>query len=265
MFPVRDVSAKYNKYAGRSRAKVIDNADPLNRGRIRVDHPQVGKTGWINYLRAPGSFDVPSVGDVVYIEADAGWYDHVVAWGNITTGADVAPNIPVQFQRVYPTNRGIFTPGGHLIEFDDGLAEGEQNASGAKGIRITTTDGNKVDVNDEFSTITISDVGGNSVELSYGENGFIGIQINSAKDVQINAQNQVTVNSQDKTIVNATGDVEIISGGDTKVNASGNCEVTATQIALNGSTGQVLTNVTDPVVDTIFGASTMGVPTVKAG
>ena len=71
MFRVKDQNGKY-KYSGRSRATVVDNRDPFNRGRILVDHPIVGPTTWIEYLRTPGHFTVPSIGEVVYVEGDAG-------------------------------------------------------------------------------------------------------------------------------------------------------------------------------------------------
>lgn len=126
-----------NKYAGRSRAVVIDNKDPNKRGRIRVRHPLLGDTVWINYLKTSGMYDVPSIGDVVYIECDCGHETHPVAWGNIVKGKDGDLDVPEAFQRVNPTNRGLYTPGGHLVELDDG--EGPLNTG--KGVRITTSGG----------------------------------------------------------------------------------------------------------------------------
>jgi len=129
-----------NKYIARSRAIVIDNKDPNKRGRIRVRHPLLGDTVWINYLKASGQFDVPKIGDVVYIECDCGEDSHPVASGCIVKGKDGDLDIPEVFQRVNPTNKGMYTPGGHLVELDDG--EGPTNLG--KGVRVTTTGGIKI-------------------------------------------------------------------------------------------------------------------------
>lgn len=54
--------------------------------------------------------------------------------------------------------------------------------------------------------------------------------------------------------------------GNALVEATGNVEVKGLLISLNGQTmGDVLTTITSPVVDTIFGTPSVGVPTVKAG
>jgi len=141
-----------NKYLGRSKACVVDNRDPKKRGRILINHPQLGETAWIPYLKSPGQFDVPSIGDVVYIEAESGYYEYPVAWGNVVKGLDEAPDIPEVFQREIPTNRGLYTPGGHTLELDDGIMEPTQEVSdsspttNSRGIRFTTTAGNKIHI-----------------------------------------------------------------------------------------------------------------------
>lgn len=257
MFPVRDKNTGATKYVSRSKATVLDNKDPLKRGRVRVDHPLLGQTGWIPYLRTNSTFDPPEIGDVVYVEADAGVYNYPVAWGNLTRGlSSGSSSLQEQFQRNVPTNRGWVTPGGNALELDDGPASGSGD-SGEQGVRITTIDGNKLDISDTGEKISIKDVGGNSIELTYGQGGIIGITLNSVKNVHIIAAKDATIETTGKTIVQAGGEVD--------VTASGKCVVTASEIDLNGSAGKVLTTATDPVVDTIYGAPTVGVPTVKAG
>lgn len=139
MFQTRDESFGTIKYAGRSKAKVLDINDPAGRGRIVVDHPIIGVTGWIPYLTAPGMFSVPSVDDIVYVECDCGFESHPIAWGNLNKGDNSSADSSVNeaFTRIGPTNRGFYTPGGHLIEFDDGSTV----LGTDKGIRITTSDG----------------------------------------------------------------------------------------------------------------------------
>lgn len=60
-------------------------------------------------------------------------------------------------------------------------------------------------------------------------------------------------------------DVDLKVTGDVNVTASGKAVVNASEVNLNGSAGNILTTVSDPVIDTIFGIPTTGVPTVKAG
>lgn len=65
--------------------------------------------------------------------------------------------------------------------------------------------------------------------------------------------------------VNASADAKITAGGECDVTASGNVVIKGSEVHLNGERGEVLTDVTDPVIDSIFGEPTVGVTTVKSG
>jgi hypothetical protein len=98
------------------------------------------------------------------------------------------------------------------------------------------------------------------------------LTITTKKDCSIQATGNLVVNCVDANVT-ATGDLvaqvtgkgTISTGGDCNVTAGGKCVIQATETDVQGSTGMVLTTVTDPVVDTIFGEPTEGVPTFKAG
>jgi uncharacterized protein involved in type VI secretion and phage assembly len=80
-----------------------------------------------------------------------------------------------------------------------------------------------------------------------------------------NSGSKMTFNSDGSFTLDIQGDVTVNSSGDVNVTASGDANVTGSSINLNGSSGQVLTTLTDPVVDLITGVPTIGVPTVNAG
>lgn len=233
MFPVLDQAANKTKYSGRSRAKVIDNRDPLQKGRIRVDHPILGQTTWIPYLRLPHFFDVPSINDVVYVESDSGVYTHPIAWGNLTKGEDSNHEVPPQFKRDIPTNRGIFTPAGHFIEFDDG----EATVSNApvdtnlttknRGIRITSAANNKIHIVEDTVNsnqyILIQAANGSLIKLDYKNNE---LNIVSTGKINTTATTDQTENIGGKLSINVTGNCEITCA-DSKITASGKVDITA--------------------------------------
>jgi hypothetical protein len=225
MFPVKDTSNNNIKYVGRSKATVVDNRDPLNRGRIRVSHSVVDINTWIPYLRHNNSFDVPPVNSIVYIEADSGFYTHPVAHGGLVAGNDNSPIVPSTFRRDNPTNRGLYTPNGHLVELDDGFAKsstplGDNSTTPVqRGIRITSIAGNKIWIQEDSTSsnqnITISDVGGNQITLDYSTGTpFITIEGNGnlivsfQKNAQISAGTKIQMQSP---LITLNGDVSGIT------------------------------------------------------
>lgn len=238
MYRTKDIQGNI-KYASRSKAKVIDNRDPLKRGRIRVEHPLLGKTSWIDYLRSPGTFTVPSIGELVYVEADSGFAEYPVAWGNATKGLDENPDLPESFKRDIPTNRGMFTPGGHLFEMDDGEAnlsnEPKDNdfTDKGRGVRLTTKAGNKIHIFEDETNgkqyILLEDKEGDFIKLDY-------------KDKKI------SIVSKDTTLIDTTGDRTDIVGGAWNVNVTGNVIVNTDGNATITAAGNVEVSATDATV-----------------
>jgi len=285
MFRTKDTYGNH-VYAGRSKASVLDNRDPANKGRILVKHPILGETIWVDYLRQPNQVDVPSIGDVVYLECESGEHEFPVAHGTLTLGYPGKANYPDAFKRNVPSNRGFYTPGGHIIEMDDGLSNptttpnDKDLTTNKRGIRLTTKAGNKVHImEDEINGvqhILLEDIAGNMIKLDTLNKT---IELNSVenfnnvvgKDYRLIVVGNILVQCADATVeatsavIQTTGNVVATVGGTAQLAVTGDAEITAATIKLNGSAGQILTTVTDPVVDTIFGVPTVGVPTVKSG
>jgi hypothetical protein len=197
MFQVRDESFGTIKYTGRSKAKVVDNNDPAGRGRIIVDHPILGITGWIPYLTPPGMFSVPEIDDLVFVECDCGYESYPVAWGNLNKGDDkTADGVPDQFNRVTPTNRGMYTPAGHTFEMDDG-----SNPLGDdKGIRLKTAGENSFEIledklNDK-GLFTITTAGGLIVEFD-GTKDAVYMDTNNGEVFELSKANGFQIETPD--------------------------------------------------------------------
>lgn len=263
MYYVKDQKG-YSRLTGRSRAVVIDNRDPEQRGQIQVNHPLLGETVWIYYLRSPGAFDIPSIGDIVYVECDSGHHEYPVAWGNLTKGKSSNPEIPAAFKRDVPTNRGFFTPDGHLIEFDDGIAIPELDANGStkttegRGIRITTSQGAKIHMLDDNDNgerkILLEDPNGNYFVIDR-ENGSMDMSIDgnwnavATGEAKVVAGSKATVDAPD-TEVTGTATVQ----GDTTLNANLNVTGTST---LAGGTPLLLATAQ------FVGTGNLGVPVIS--
>jgi hypothetical protein len=115
---------------------------------------------------------------------------------------------------------------------------------------VTSDQGPNLQVN--TSTIVLDDASGDKITID-----------KSAKSITIDCGTW-NVNVSGNATIKVTGDVSL-TAANVDVTAQENAIVKAASIQLNGSSGQVLTTVTDPVIDTIFGEPTMGVPTVVAG
>jgi len=156
-------------YLGKSKAIVVDNKDPDYKGRIRVQSPVFGITGWIPFLVPDdGFYSVPDIGNVVYVEPAGGDLRYPIATALINGGELGSRDIPPAFQREVPTNRGWFSPGvlgstgrpeelnsGHSLELDDGLAVLDDGSvthtAEDRGVRVTTSGGHTIRMLEEAS------------------------------------------------------------------------------------------------------------------
>lgn len=160
------------------------------------------------------------------------------------------------------------------------------NADGSTSLVFqgaTDNDGNVIDATQGNTTIQVEKDGSfqadhDSITFRMDRNGTA--TLNAKKDINLVTATNLNITSTADTnvqcnnaIINATQKANVTTGSDATVQVGGDCNVTADgkvnvrakEIDLNGSSGQVLTNQTDPVIDSIFGEPTQGVATVKAG
>lgn len=227
MFRTTDYDTDDIRYITRSRAVVTDNRDPIKAGRIRVEHPLLGETVWVPYLKLPGVFDVPKIGDIVYLECDAGHQEFPLAWGNLAKRDNAGdPVTPTEFQRDVPSNRGMYSPKGHFIELDDGEAndptaknDTDLSTTG-RGLRFTSSGGHKVHLLDDTDA---------------QETGIL-FEDSEGNKLLFDASNKkVTFNSTGDWDITVAGGKNETVNGDYKGSATGNFEYSAVTVKLGES------------------------------
>jgi uncharacterized protein involved in type VI secretion and phage assembly len=188
-------------------AIVVDNADPKNKGRVKVrftwqdkpyttnwiqvQTPDAGSSGAVPKNR--GFFFIPEIGDQVlvgFLHADpsrpyvAGSLYH----RDITKGAEPDNNV-----------KTIITRSGHTIKLDD-----------SKG----------------SEKIQVYDIKGNIVEIDTDENN---ITIFANNDITVTAVETMTLNAKNLNI-NVTEDMNTSVGGKKTINVAGDISVAGTNI-----------------------------------
>jgi hypothetical protein len=207
---------------------------------------------FLEYTLRPKTFQTskgfPTFGDqdgaVVLIQCLDNIGDKAIVVGTLihpertTTITSTAPQLSGEYNGV---NVQIKNDGSCSLTF-----KGATDSKGAPNGQGNTVFQIKADGSFEFNHSTVT--------ISAEKSGTL--TVTSNKDTNITCAN---------ANVNASADAKIVAGGECDVTASGNVVIQGSEIHLNGKRGQILTNITDPVIDSIFGEPTMGVPTVKSG
>lgn len=203
----RLADAVEHRFFGKYRALVVDNDDPEQLGRLKLNIPSLlgdqVVTGWavpcVPYGGGGnrGMFFLPEVGDGVWAEFEEGDLEFPIWVGTFWSkpgGATEAPKpndqegTETDIHRP-PTRQIIKTVAGHTIQFEDGsgelrilLVDGQNDnriVFATNGMTITSK-GNVVTM--EGSGITIEDGQGNTITMSptTGAMGGPGVSINGA-------------------------------------------------------------------------------------
>jgi uncharacterized protein involved in type VI secretion and phage assembly len=183
------------RFYGKYRAFVVENADPEQLGRLKLQIPSVlgteVVTGWaMPCVPYGGDVDqgflfIPEVGAGVWVEFEEGDLEFPIWVGTFWSKPGGASELPipndpegVQEGSVQdpPTRKIIKTKAGHTIQFED--ADGEEMIVVVEAINghVITLDGNGIKIKDGANSdqelifnsagITVSDKNGNKIILA---------------------------------------------------------------------------------------------------
>ena len=151
----RFIEKMENRYFGKYRGLVVDRNDPEQLGRLKVQVPSIlasTETGWA-YPVVPyaggdlGTFFIPQVGDIVWVEFEAGDLNHPLWTGCGWAKPGGQSEIPAEVQQSYPDQQVIKTRSGSLILFSD--------VSGSEMITIRAKSGCEIVIDPNADKITI--------------------------------------------------------------------------------------------------------------
>lgn len=252
-----------NFLAGKWRAKVMDNADPLQKGRIKAqvypwlatvdtadlpwavpDNARVsgGASGTV------GSLCVPAVGSMVWVEFEAGSIYQPVYGGEASDGAN---GIPTELLTHYPNRRGYKTTSGFVFYIDDQSQE----------LRITHPNGSYF-VMDNTRQLRMHHTNGSYLHMTNDGDvvtyGIRDVNATALRDANISANRNIglmALGTISVTALNSLGGTpvpsEINITGDFEMNVEGNVTQTVD--------GAVTQDVTGNVSQTVSGDCSMDV------
>lgn len=155
-----------HRYFGKYRASVVDNADPENRGRLRLQVPGVlGKdvvSGWAlpcapyGGANGQGFFFIPDKGAGVWAEFEGGLLEYPIWVGTYWSKPGGTTEVPPPADSQSPPTSKMIKTAKHIIELAD--------EDGKEAIKITD-DTNSNTVTLSSSGVVVQDGNGNKVAL----------------------------------------------------------------------------------------------------
>lgn len=169
----------------------------------------------------------------------------------IVVGNLIHPDRPTTISTTAPKLSGEYNGVNVLVNNDGSCSLTFKGATDNQGDPVDSSQGN--------TTLQIETDG--SFQFNHST---ITIRADKGGVLTITAKGDANITCDNATI-NSNGDTKVVAGGDCDVNASGNVTIAAENIELNGGRGHILTDVTQPVLDSIFGEPSVGIPSVKSG
>lgn len=222
-------------------AKVVDNQDPKNMGRVKVqfvwqqleDHPQDKTSGWLR-VQTPhagssemvakdrGFFFIPEIDDQVMVGYEYGDPDRPFVMGSLyhvnNTDGMVGEN----------TLKALRTRSGHILEFND-------DEGGDWGITIKDAEGNIIHVNTKEKNIEITSpesliLTAKNISIQAEEN----VQIAAKQNVEVTAEADINTAAKGNLVLQAEGDASLSADGNVNIAAETDATVAAQNTTVNG-------------------------------
>jgi phage protein D len=182
---------------------VTDNKDPKNWGRVKVKFPTLTEEHTSHWARVValgaannrGFHCLPEVNDEVLVGFEHGDIHRPYIIGGVWNGKDAPPekvNDSIQGGKV--RLRTIKTRTGHTLQFV------EEDKGGSKtGVRLQTTKGHKIYLNDSEACIEIETKGGHKIKMddqakSISLDSTGNLSLKAKGNIEIKANGTITVN-----------------------------------------------------------------------
>ncbi|GAB1376900.1 hypothetical protein MASR1M48_17520 [Lactococcus petauri] len=203
-----------NQYNSIYAAIVVDNKDPKFLGRVKLLVPAISDKFTTEWAMPAvhtcgvnsGQFDPPPNDSgcfVVFMEGDP---EVPIYLGGFWAEPDGNTETPEAFRREDVSNRGLRTPLGHLIEYDD--------ATDTQGIRITSIGGFKFHIDDKNKKIFLQTPAGSQFVLD-DDNELILLQ--TTGDFTATIGKNLNINVTENANIMATGQAKFVGDGGTEV------------------------------------------------
>lgn len=182
---------------------VTDNQDPKGWSRVKVKFPTLTEEHASQWARvvAPGAandrgFDcLPEIDDEVLVGFEHGDIHRPYIIGGVWNGKDAPPEkVADSVQGGKVRLRTIKTRTGHTIQFVE-----EDKGSSKAGVRVETTGGNKIYLNDSDTCIEIETKGGHKIKMddrgqSISIDSTGNLSLKATGNIEIKANGTITVN-----------------------------------------------------------------------
>lgn len=222
-------------------AKVVENQDPKNLGRVKVqfawqqleDHPQDKTSGWMRV-------QMPNAGSSDVVAKDRGFFFIPEVDDQVMVGYEYGdPSRPFVMGSLYHVNntagmvgentlKSIRTRSGHILEFND-------DDGGEWGITIKDAEGNIIRVNTKDKNIEITALESliltaKNISMQAEEN----VQIAAKQNVEVTAETDINSAAKGNLVQQAEGDISISADGNVDIAAQADINIAGQNTTVDG-------------------------------